>query len=359
MKDIFDVQDEITLAVVDALKVKLLGEEKAAVLKRYTNNPEAYQQFLKGRYHWYKHTPENVMKSRGFFQQAIELDPAYAPGYAGLGEFYGLSAAFGMMPPNEGWQKAEALMAKARELDETLPEIHNGLAAIRMIYYRDWDGAEREIKRTVELNPNFAEVHNLHAACLTAVGRLDDAVSEGRRALQLAPLSSSYHRYLGDWLYFARRFDEAIAEYHQALELDAHSPFVYEELGNAYEQKGMNDEAIVAWRQALMLAGDGELSAVLDDAYAENDFRHAIRAMAQKRLERLIGRRKGGEYIPAIEYARLHVRLGDKEQAFHWLEKASDERNVFALWMNSDPFYDSIRPDSRFTNLLRRVELAA
>jgi serine/threonine-protein kinase len=355
MKDIFDVQDEITLAVVDSLKVKLLGTEKLAVLKRYTNNPEAYQLFLKGRYHWYKQTPENVRKSRDYFQQAINLDPTYAPGYAGLSEFYGISAALGMMPPVEGWQKAEAAMLKAQELDDTLPEVHNGLAAIRMFYYRDWDGAERELKRTIELNPNFAEVHHLYAYSMIAIGRLEDAIAEMKRALELDPLSPTYQRYLGKCFYYARKYDEAIREYHQALELDANNAWVYEEIGNAYEQKGMGDEAVAAWRQAMMLTGDNELVEILNTAYAGGGFIKALLAVAEQRLERLNDRSKSGEYVPAIEFARLYLRLGDKERAFEWLKKASEERNSFSLYISVDPFYDSLRADPRFHDLLRRA----
>ncbi len=355
MKDIFEVQDEITLAVVDALKVKLFGAEKLAVLKRYTNNPKAYQLFLKGRYHWYKFTPENVRKSRDYFQQAIDLDPSYAPGYAGLSEFYGISSALGMMPPNEGWPKAEALMIKAQQLDDTLSEGHNGLAAIRMFYYRDWDGAEREIKRAIELNPNFAEVHHLYAYCLAAIGRLNDAIAEMQRALELDPLSLTYQRYLGKCFYYTRKYDEAIREYYQALELDANNAWVYEEIGNTYERKEMSDETVAAWQQAMTLVGDNELVEILNTAYAGGGFTKALLAVAEKRLERLNERSKSGEYVPAIEFARLYLRLGDKERAFEWLEKASEERNSFPLYISVDPFYDSLRGDPRFHDLLRRV----
>ncbi len=355
MKDIFDVQDEITLAVVDALKVKLFGAEKLAVLKRYTNNPKAYQLFLKGRYHWYKFTPENVRKSRDYFQQAIDLDLSYAPGYAGLSEFYGISSALGMMPPNEGWPKAEALMTKAQQLDDTLSEGHNGLAAIRMFYYRDWDGAEREIKRAIELNQNFAEIHHLYAHCLIGIGQVDDALAEMQRALELDPLSLTYQRYLGKCFYYARKYDEAIREYYQALELDANNAWVYEEIGNTYERKEMSDEAVAAWQQAMTLVGDNELVEILNTAYAGGGFTKALLAVAEKRLERLNERSKSGEYVPAIEFARLYLRLGDKERAFEWLKKASDERNSFPLYISVDPFYDSLRADPRFHDLLRRV----
>lgn len=219
-RDFFDLQDEITLAVVAALKMKLLGNEKAAVLKRFTDNAEAHELYLKGRYHWYKQTPENVEKSRNYFQEAIDLDPLYALGYAGLSEYYGISSALGMMPPDLGWPKAEAAMARAQELDNTLPEVHSGLAAIRMFYYRDWRAAESELNQAIDLNPKFAEVHLLYSVCLVGLDRLDEAIAECKRALQLDPLSTRHGSYLGNWLYFARRYDEAIKQYYEVLELD-------------------------------------------------------------------------------------------------------------------------------------------
>ncbi len=357
MQDIFDVQDEITLSVVDALKLKLFGEAKAAVLKRHTDNAEAYQLYLKGRYHWYKATPEGCRQSRDYFERAIDLDPTYALGYAGLSEYYGFCAAMGMMPANEGWVKAEAAMAKAQELDDTLPEVHNGLAAIKMFYYRDWREAERELKRAIELNPKFAEVHLLYSFCLVMIGQVDEAVAESKRALELDPLSTRYSYYLGNWFYYARQHDEAIRQYHQTLELDPNNPLVHEAVGDACERKEMYGEAVAGWQRAMTLAGDNELAAILSGAYAEADFGGAVRAVAQKRLERLNERVERGEYVPAISFARAYVILGDTEQAFHWLEKACEERNVFALLMNSDPFYDSLRGKPRFQDLVRRVGL--
>lgn len=355
MRDIFDVQDEITLAIVGALKVKLLGKEKVAVLKRYTDNTEAYQLYLKGRYHWYKGTPEGCRQSRDYFEQAIDLDPTYALGYAGLSEYYGLSSAMGLIPPDEGWPKAETAMAKAQELDDTLPEVHNGLAAIKMFYYRDWCEAERELKRTIELNPKFAEVYLLYSFCLVMVGRLTDAIMECKRALELDPLSTRYNYYLGNWFYYARQYDEAISQYHQALELGLNNAAAHEDLGNAYERKEMYDKAISEWQRAATLAGDDELAAILSSANAKSDFRGAVQAFAQKKLKQLNERIERGGYVPAMEFARAYVRLGDNDEAFHWLEKARKERNVFPLLMHIDPFYDGLRLDPRYTDLLSRM----
>lgn len=358
LKDIFDVQDEIALAVVDALKVTLLGREKAAVLKRSTDNVEAYQLLLKGRYHWYKQLPESVRKSREYFQQAIELDPAYAPGYAGLSEFYGLSSALGMMPPAAGWPLAEAAMMKAQELDDSLPEVHNGLAAIRMFYYRDWQEAQREIKRTIELNPKFAEVHCLHSYCLVAMGRLDEAVAEARRACELDPLSTTYNRYLGKCFYFARQYDQAIAGFQQALELDASNAPVHADLGQVFHLAGYHRQAIAEYQKALELVGEVEAAAALASIYASDGFEPAVRTAAEKELEQLKVKLDQGEYVPAIRLAHAYTTLDQTEHALIWLEKACEERNVFPLLIHVDPFYDRLRGDARFTDLLERFSLA-
>jgi TolB-like protein/Flp pilus assembly protein TadD len=358
LKDVFDVQDEIALAVVDALKVKLLGREKAAVLKRSTDNVEAYQLLLKGRYHWYKQMPESVRKSRDYFQQAIELDPAYAPGYAGLSEYYGLSSALGMMPGSEGWPLAEAAMMKAQELDDTLPEIHNGLAAIRMFYYRDWHGAEREIKRTVELNPKFAEVHCLHSYCLVAMGRLDDALAQARRACEIDPLSITYNRYLGTWLYYARDYDEAITQFHQALDLDPNNAPAHEDLGQVFHQTGQHQQAIAEWQKALELRGDSEGAIALGNIYAKGGFDKANRSLAEKELEQLKVKLERGEYVPAIRLARAYTTVEKNDEALAWLERAYEERNAFSLLIHADPFYDRLRTDARFPDLLQRFSLA-
>lgn len=357
LNDIFVVQDEITLAVVDALKVKLLGAEKMSLLKHYTDNTEAYQLYLKGRFYWFKSTPESLEKSCAYFEQAIDIDPLYAPGYAGLSEFYGLSSAFGIIPPNEGWSKAEVLMAKAQELDNALPEVHNGLAAMRIFYHRDWRGAEREIARTIELSPRYAEVHNLYAFCLAALNRLDEAIAEGKSALALDPLSPRYSHSSGWWLYYARRYDEAIAQYQQTLELDPYNAIVYEDLANAYERQGRFDEAVAAWQEAMSLTRDGELATTLREAYEAGGFGNAVQTVMKKILGRLGERVGRNEYVPSIAFARAYVRLRDAEQAFHWLEKACEERNVFALLIKIDPFYDSLRPDPRFQALVSRLGL--
>jgi tetratricopeptide (TPR) repeat protein len=251
----------------------------------------------------------------------------------------------------------EAALMRALELDDTLVEVHNGLAAFKWVYQRDWIGAEREFKRGIALNPKFAAIHSHYSIYLTVMGRFDEAIAEGRRALDLDPLSPRFHRNQAARFYYARRCDEAIKHYHEALELEPDDSSLHEELGDAYEQKQMFGAAITEWHKSLTLARDEELSAILGETYAEEGFVGAVQAVAQKRLERLSGRVKRGEYVPAAFLARACLKLGDKEQTFWWLQKACGELNVFGLMINSDPFYDSLRADSRFGALLEGLNL--
>lgn len=354
---IFAVQDAISERVVAALALRLNSEEKRRLTKRDTENTEAYQLYLKGRYFWWKTTPEEFQKSREYFQRAVDADPSYALGYCGLNSYYGFGSAWGILPPDEGWPRAEKAVAKALELDDTLAEVHNDLGAHKMVFHHDWAGAEREIRHAIELNPAFEEVHYLYSFFLVAMGRFDEAIAEGRRALELDPLSVRITQHLGNSFYYARRYDEAIAQYQQALELDPNNASVHESLGDALERKELPGDAAPEWQRAMTLAGDDELAALLGRAYAKGGFARAVRAVAKKQLERLKERTGMGGYVPAIRYARAYVRLGDAEQAFQWLRKACDERNVFALLINSDPFYDNLRADARFAAILKRIGL--
>ncbi|HEX9423825.1 MAG TPA: tetratricopeptide repeat protein [Pyrinomonadaceae bacterium] len=357
MQDIFGVQDEITLAVVDALRVKLFGKEKAAVLKRYTENTEAYHLYLKGRYFWFKSAPQEFHKSRDYFQRAIEADPAYALGYFGLASYYGFASSWGMMAPKEGWPRMEAATMKALALDDTLAEVLHGLAALKWVYYRDWAGAERAFRRAIELNPQVGAIHSHYSIYLTVMGRFDEAIAEGRRALELDPLSIRIHRNQGARFYQARRYAEAVRRYGETLELDPNDASVHEELGDVYEQMGLHEKAMAEYERAMTLVGDDELAAILCRAYAKEGSAGALRAVAREQLERLNERVKQGHYVPATYFARACLRLGDKEQVFRWLEKAREERNVYPLMMKSDPFYDSLRADPRFAAFLKGMNL--
>jgi len=225
-------------------------------------------------------------------------------------------------------------------------------------YYRDWPAAEHAFRRGIELNPNSAEVHHHYARCLVLFGRDEESLAEMQRAFELDPLSLPYNLNLGRLLFFIRQYDRAIDQFHTTLELEPKFAAAREWLGYAYEKKGMQREAVAGWCRALTLSGAGEQASSLERTYATSDFDLAVRTLAQQQLEKLNEKMKRGEYVPAIEYVIAYTRLGDKEQAFAWLDKAVQERNRFALEVKVNPIYDKLRDDPRFAELLGRMNLA-
>ncbi len=356
--DIFSVQNAIAERVVSELALQLNGAEKQRLTKLDTDNTEAYQLYLKGRYYWWKTTPEEFLKCRDYFQRAVDADPCYALGYCGLNAFFGYGSAWGMLPPEEGWPRAIKAAAKALELDDSLAQGHSDLGAHHMVFQRDWAGAEMGIKRAIELNPRGEEVHYLYSFFLITRGRFEEAITEAQLALELDPLSLRIHQHLGVTFYHARRYDEAIERYQQTLRLDSDIASLHEALGDAFEQKGLPEQAIGEWHKAMELSGDEELAELLRTHYERNGFAAALRAVAQKKLERLYLRQEQGTYVPTIEFVRAYLMMGDREKAFAALPKAAEERNVFALLLQSDPIYDPLREDPRFTDILKRNGLA-
>jgi serine/threonine protein kinase/Flp pilus assembly protein TadD len=357
--NMFDLEQAIAREITEKLRLRLSKEERDRLARPHTNNPEAYQLYLMGMFYWAKRAPERAPeefnKSLSYFQRAVEADPGYALAYAGLDYYYGFSSGNGFMDPEEGWPKAEAATRKALELDPTLVEARHGLAGIQWQYHRDWAAADREFRSAVQLNPNYAEAHNHYASFLAAKGRFDEAEAETRRALKLDPLSVRYISGLGKNYYSERRYDESIRQYLQALELDPNNARVHGDLGDVYQRAGREREAVAEWRASLTLAGDAALANMLTDSYARGGFAAALHTLARQKLERYAARKKRGEFVPAMYYANAYIDLGQKEQALRWLAKACDERNRFALFINIDPFYDELRGDPRFQNLVKRV----
>jgi eukaryotic-like serine/threonine-protein kinase len=352
LTDIFAVESEIAKTVADRLQAKLTGAEQRAIASRPTENSEAHQLYLRGRFYWNKVLGPEFDKSRQYYQQAIELDPNYALAYAGLADFYGFALGYGLLPPEEKLAKmAEDMANKALELDPTLGEAYNALASAKLYYHRDWPAAERDFRRGFELSPKFAEMHAHYAVCLIIFGRKQEAFAEMQRALDLDPLSPRFGFWLG-WLYFlARQYDAALEQFRKTLELDPNLPILHEYLGDTYEKKQMQKEAIAEWSKGLRLIGTGEDASLLERTYTESGFDAALRALAQKRLETFKEKTGRGEYVPAREYVVAYMRLGDKEQAFAWLAKACAERNGFSLRIGVSPVLDPLRNDPRFQKL--------
>ena len=357
MTDIFALQDVISEKVAQALSLELSKEDKARLVKHYTRSSRAYQLYMKGRYYWWRDAPEEYKKSRDYFHRAVEEDPTYALGYCGLNSFYGYAAAWGIVPPEEGWPKAEWAVTRALELDDQLAEAHLDLSALKMVYYLDWTGTEREAKRAIKLSPGLDESHYAYSFFLAVMRRFREAVAEARQALVCNPFSVRISQHLGFTLFCERRHDEAIQQYRQALELEPEDASVHEALANAYERKGQYREAAEQWKKAVLATSDTGLTAVLGAANNKLAFDKALGTIAAMRLARLARNSEKGEYVPAIKRAREHLRAGHQDEAMKWLTLACEERNVYSLLIACDPFYDSLRTDKRFAKLLRRMKL--
>ena len=357
MTDIFALHDVISERVAQALSLELNSEDKMRLVKHYTQSTRAYQLYLQGRYYWWKNSPEEYKKSRDYFHRAVEEDPSYALGYCGLNSFYGYGAAWGIVPPEEGWPKAEWAVKKALELDDLLAEAHLDLAALKMVYYLDWAGAESAAKRAIELSPQFDEIHYAYSFFLVVMRRFREAVAEAKRALVCNPFSVRICQHLGYALYCQRNYDEAIQQYRKAIELDPHDISVREALGETYERKGQYQEAAEEWTKAMRLANDTELVDILAAANTKEAVYGALSNVAARRLERFQRGRENGAYVPAIKFAREHLRAGHQEEAMNWLTLACEERNVYSLLIASDPFYDPLRTGQRFAKLVHRMRL--
>lgn len=351
MEDVFAVQEEISRAIVSALKVKLAAAEERPVATR-TGHLEAYDLYLKGRYFWNKRTEEGLKTAIEYFERAIALDRSYAPPYAGLADSYiVLSIGHGFLSPEEGMPRGKEAAMKALELDEALAEAHASLAHVKTWYERDWAGAEREYKRAIELDPNYATAHHWYSLLLVGMGRFEEGFAEIRRAHELEPYSLIIATTVGRRVHFGRRYDEAIAAYRSALELDPNFAIAHKWLGIAYAQQGSFADALEELRKATELEPKNTvIRAALAYGYALS----GSGAEARKILE---GLKAGRRYVSPYRVAIVYAALGETDQAFEWLEKGYRERDGWLLNLNVDPALDPLRSDPRFARLVKRMGL--
>ena len=351
--DLMSLQRDIAGQIANKLRLTISGEAHNRMMKHYTENPEAYQAYLKGRYYWNKRTEAGIKKGVEHFQQAVDLDPTYALAYTGLADSYSVLPDYSATPTREAGPKAKAAAAKAIELDPNLGEAHASLADV--LELSDWDfaGAEREFKRAIELNPNYATAHHWYANLLDYSGRSEEARIEILRAQQLEPLSLIINTTVGGVFLDARQYDQAITQYKKTLEIDPNFPLAHEYLALAYGGKGRYEEAVTELNGAIALAGRRPV-------YVANlGYIHALSGkgdQANKMLRELIERAKT-EYVSAYDIASVYAGLGDNEKAFAWLEKAFQEREGGIVSLKADLYWDSLRTDPRFPDLVRRIGL--
>lgn len=354
MSDIFTVQTDISQEVSNGLHLKLSRPQEQQLKKQYTDDVEAYRLYLEGRYYQNRRNKESFYKAIESFQKAIAKDPGYALAYAGLSDTYALLSNWGFLSPREGYPRAKAAAVKALELDDTLAEAHTSLASVMSGYEWNWNGAEKNFKRAIELNPNYSTALHWYSFFLAEQGRHEEALATIKKAQAVDPLSLIINANVGFILYVARKYDEAIGPIQRTLELDPRFYLAYQYLGYVYEQQKLYDKSIAALQKALMIAPESmTLKSELARAYAiagkTEDSRKILTELQQTSSD---------IYVSPFDIAMIYIGLGDKDLALQWLEKAYQEHSDQIAYLKMDPRLDPLRSDPRFKDLLRRIRLA-
>lgn len=352
MKDIFEIQDDITLAVVDALKVKLLGAERKAALKRYTDNSEAYQLYLKGKFAWNKRTSTDLKEAVEFYKQAIEQDPNYALAFSGLAEAYVLFSSDDVAPAKDSMPLAKAAAQRALDIDDSLAEAHSSLGYYLAFYEFDLKSAEGEFRRAIELKPTYAIARQWFAASLTVVKRFDEALVEIKLAEELDPLSPDVGTDHGATLVFARRYEDAIVQLKRTLITDPKFSRAHSYLGWAYGANGKYTEAVAETLIALKLNNSYYAKGYLALWLAKSGDRDgAIKILNELKNAAVEG------YVRPSTLAVAHIGLGEKTEALNELEKEVSSRTFNALYLSVLPEVDDLRPEPRFRAMLKQMNL--
>jgi serine/threonine-protein kinase len=352
--DLLSVQREIASEIISNLRLKLSGAEQGRVTKHYTENPEAYQLYLKGRFYWNKRTGDAAKKAVEYFQQAIQIDPNYALAYAGLADAYQLLTLFADRSPAESFPKAKEMAKRALELDETLAEAHTSLASTLFFYDRNYPEAEREYRRAIQLNPNYATAHHWYGVTyLAKMERFEEAIAELKQAQELDPLSLPINADVGNTYIQARQYDKGIEQLRKTVEMDQNFYVAHMFLGMAYQMKGNFQDAIAEYQKARQLNDDPFVLALLGDIYAVSGRKdEALKILDQ--LKQLSKQR----FVYAYGVALVYVGLGDKDQAFQWLEKSFQDHEARINRLKVDPLFDRLRSDARYAELIHRIGLS-
>ncbi|HXN17310.1 MAG TPA: protein kinase [Candidatus Binatus sp.] len=350
LADIQGIQEEISKAIAANLRIELNGKEERQIAKRDTEDPEAYRLYLQGRYYWNKRTDEGVKKGLDYFQQAIEKDPSYALAYAGVADSYAVGNGLYLgLTPQEARPKSKAAALKALELDDSLAEAHTTLADTYLYYDWDFPKAQQEFSRAIAANPNYPTAHQWYAEYLYAVGRFDEAIAEAKRAQELDPLSVAISGSVAESYYYARKYDQAIEAYKAALKMDPNFIAAHIGLALTYEQKKMYTEAAAEWQAMAQLYGDPAGASLLGGAYKSSGYQGVLQALLDGSLKVPV------QSVDSGQIARVYARMGKKNEALTWLEKAYAERSGGMVRLRSDPEFDSMRSDPGFVAIVRRM----
>jgi serine/threonine protein kinase/tetratricopeptide (TPR) repeat protein len=354
LEDIFAVQDEIAQSIVSALRGKLTGDMPALAPRKRPENMEAYHLYLKGRYHWNKQSEEGLRQALQHYEASIVEDPGFAPGWAGLADYYAAVGFWSVLPPEEVWPKARKNALRAVELDPLLAHAQISLGYVGIFCDWDWSEAGRHFRRAVELSPGDANARYAHAVYLTQMSRLDEALREMLRAQDLDPLAMNVNTALALVHYYRRQYDRAIEQARKTLELDPNYFEMRVGLGLIYLQTSQVQEGVRRLETARMESGDNPLILGL------LGYGYGVAGMAESAQE-ILGRLEGlsqERYVAPISRALVHIGLGSHDQAFAWLDQAAEAHDALLCYLDVMPIYDSLRPDARFPKLHRRIGLA-
>ena len=354
LSDLVGLQEELSRDIAGKLRLRLSGAEQQQLVKNYATSSESYQLYLQGRFYWNKRSAEGLQRGIEYFNQALEKDPKYAPAYSGLADCYWLLNVYNVGPSPQWSGKARTAATQALALDETLAEAHASLAAISYRYDWSWVEAEQQFKRALELNPNYPTAHQWFSGMLAAMGRAEEANAEARKAHDLEPFSLTINSDLGRHLYFARQFEQALATHRKSLEMDQKFPRAHVEIGYVLIQMKKPEEAVKEFQQALVLDKDRL------DALAGLGYAYAVSGQKAQALQVVgqlneLGKQR---YVSPYHLAVVYTGLGDRPQALDYLEKATDERFNWLVFLKVEPLFDSLRSEPRFSAMLQRIGLA-
>jgi len=353
LRDVLALQGEVAQAIAGEIRIKLTPDEQQRLSSARKVDPEVHQLYLRGRFYWNKRNREDIGKGLEYFQEAVRKDPDYALGYVGIADSYLLLGQWGFMPPREVYPAMKEAAEHALQIDESLGEAHASLAHYLRLYQMDWPGAEKEFKRSIELNPSYANAHHWYSHFLVDFRRFDESLRESRRALELDPLDIALNNHLG-WHYMeAGKYPEAIRQIQSTLELSPRFGQARFYLGQTYERQRLYEQSIAEFEKASTLPGNQDQAmASLACVYAE-----AGRKDEARKTMRLLTERAKEHYVPQFYFAQIYAALGDKEKAFRWLEKSFEERSFFPGALKVEPAFFGLRSDARYHELLRRVQM--
>jgi TolB-like protein/Tfp pilus assembly protein PilF len=353
LDDLFTIEQEISQEICEHLRLRLNEEERKRLARRYTENAEAYQAYLRGRYYWNQRNAKALKKAVESFEEAIRLDDRYALAYAGLADCYCLISIYGAAPPKAVMPRAKAVATKALEIDEGLAEAHTSLAAALAWFDWDWEASEREFKNAIELNPSYAVAHHWYGSVLLmAMCEFDEAIAAELRALELEPLSLVVNSNLGYICNHAGRYDEAVEHLRRTLHMDDGFVYARFHLGLSYAHLGRFDEAIAELQLAIDNAGGR--GALIQSALGYVYGAAGRREEAMKLLDELQTFPMNRDVSP-FSLAMVHAGLGNKDQALKWLESACEERYNWVIWLRSEPMFKSLRGEAKFLELVRMI----